>query len=311
MKEAIQLFGFLVLAVLGFVSPIIVLLLSMFREGIRKLAAQYESERTQSEKNINAQLRKMGRSKTTDDSAIESSLKELRSIKKTAEAKLSYLDPKKQVIRLFIPLILALLGVALTLLLIETSIYYRFFLLLSFTAFAYTVVVLWKLIDIITEVRKIIDTDRKDTDSTIIELLSALGEKVETTGQYFLKDIYVVWNDKSIKDDSQKATMHVNNKEEVKIAVVNGESRMAKKIEAGLILPNTFIIEKSDDHTIYRDNTQQVVRFYLENIQANTQFIFSRPLVVTPLETNDYKISTFVKAENVEAAYRSLTLKVT
>ncbi|MBA7716629.1 hypothetical protein ES703_125703 [subsurface metagenome] len=310
MKEAIQLFGFLVLAVLGFVSPIIALLLSIFREGMRKLAAQYESEKVQSENNIKAQLRKMGKRKTTDDSAIESSLKELRSIKKTAEAKLSYLDPKKQVIRLFIPLILALLGVALTLLLIETSMYYCFFLLLSLAALAYTVVVLWKLIGIITEVRKIIDTDRKDTDSTIIELLSVLGEKVEKTGQYFLKNIYVVWNGNDIRDDSQEATMRANNKEELNISIRNIEMRMAKNVEIGLIFPNDFIIEKRDYYSIYRDDTQQVIRFNLNDVQASTLHIFS-PVVVTPLERNDYKIRTFIKAENVEATYRNLTLKVT
>lgn len=309
MEEAIQLFGFLILAVLGFVSPIIAILLSIFREGMRKLAAQYESERVQSEKNIKAQLRKMARGKTTDDSAIERSLRELKSIKKTAEVQLSYLDPKKQVIRLFAPLIVAFLAVALTLLLIEMSIYFSFFLLLSLVGFVYTVVVLWKLIGIITEVRKIIDTGRKDTDSTIIELLSRLGEKIEKTGQYFLRDIYIVWDGKDIKDGSQKIKMRVNDKKELDISIRNIEIRMAKNIEIGFIFPNEFILEKKDAYSIFRDDVQQIIRYNVNDIQGHTHHLLDS-MAITPLERNDYKIRTFIKAENVEAVYRNVTLTV-
>lgn len=310
MKEAIQLFGFLILAVLGFVSPIIAILLSVFREGIRKLAAQYESERAKSEKNIKAQLQKIARSNATDDSAIQKNLRQLKSIKKTAEVRLSYLDPKKQFIRLFTPLIIAFLAVALTLPLIETSIYFSFFLLLSLVGFVYTVVALWKLIGIITEVRRIIDTDRKNTDNTIIELLSKLGEKVESTGQYFLKTIFVVWNGKNIKDNSLTATMQVNNKEELEISIRNSETRMAKNIEVGLVFPNNFIVEKREFYSIYQDDEQQVIRFNLNDIQGNTHQILNT-VGITPLEIGDYKIRTFIKAENVEATYRDVALTVT
>lgn len=50
MDQAFQLFGFLILAFLGVVAPILVVLISMFREGVLKLSNQYESERAQSEK---------------------------------------------------------------------------------------------------------------------------------------------------------------------------------------------------------------------------------------------------------------------
>lgn len=310
MEQAIQLFGYLILTVLGFVLPIMAILLSVFREGLSKLAAQYESERAHSEDNIKAQLQKMAKGKTTDESAIQRSLKELRFIKKTAEAKLSYLDPKKQVIRLFVPLIFAFLGVIVTLLLVETNIYYCFFLLISLIGFAYAIVVLWKLIGIIIEVRKIIDTDRKDTDSTIIELLSALGEKVEQTGQYYLKKVYVNLDDNDIKDGSYLFTMQANTEKELKISIQNREERMVKNVQIGLCFPTNFIIGRTDYYKIYRSEKEQIVRYESALIHGDTNLILEA-LIVTPLEKGEYKIETFIKAENIEATYRNVTARVT
>lgn len=310
MEQAIQLFGYLILTMLGFVLPITAILLSIFREGISKLATQYENERAQSEDNIKAQLKKMAKGKTTDESAIKRSLKQLKYIKKTAEAKLSYLDPKNQVIRLFVSLILALLGVVITFLLVETNIYYCFFLLISLAGFIYAIVVLWKLIGIIVEVRKIIDTDKKDTDSRTIELLSALAQKIEKTGQYFLKRVYASLGKGDIKDDSRIITMQTNSKNELKIGVQNHESRMAKNVEIGFIFPNNFIIEKRDYYSIFLDEIQQVIRYETNLIHGNTHNFFS-PLIITPLEKGDYKIRTFIKAETIEATYRDVTVKVT
>lgn len=66
MEQAIQLFGYLILTFLGIVSPILVILLSLFREGISQLTIQYENEKSQSENNIKEQLKKMGEAGKTD-----------------------------------------------------------------------------------------------------------------------------------------------------------------------------------------------------------------------------------------------------
>lgn len=310
MEQAIYLFGYLILTVLGLVLPIMAILLSVFREGIAKLATQYETERSQSENNIKEQLKKMSQAADIDESAIKQSIRELKSIKKTAETKLSYLNPKKQIIRLFIPLILAFLGVVVTFLLVKTNIYYCSFLLVSVIGFTYAIVVLWELISIIIEVRRVIDTDRKDTESTIIQLLSALGEKVEKTGQYYLQSVYVTLDGKDIKDDSRITTAHTNSKQELNIGIQNHESRMAKNVEIGFILPNSFIVEKTDYYSIYRDKQEQIVRYTVSLIHSRAHHLFS-PLIITPLEQGDYRIRTFIKAENIESSYRNVTVRVT
>ncbi len=89
MEQAIQLFGFLILAFLGIVSPILVILLSLFREGILQLTIQYENEKSQSENNITEQLKKIGEAGKTDLGEIEQNLNKLKALKKLL--KLNYL----------------------------------------------------------------------------------------------------------------------------------------------------------------------------------------------------------------------------
>jgi uncharacterized membrane protein len=312
-EQAIQLFGYLILAVLGFVLPVITVLLSMYREGLSKLAAQYKAEKKTSEENIKEQLQKKGQqTDITDDDllAIENSLKQLRSIKKTAESKLSYLDPKKQVLRLFIPLMLAFLGVVATNILVDINSYYNLFLIISVVGFTYAIVVLWKLIVIIIEVRKIIDTDRKDTDTRTTELLTALLEEIRKTGQYYLKKVYITVDGDDIVDNSHIITVRANNKTELKLGIDNRETRMVKNIEIGFIFPNDFIVEKSGSYSIYRDEKRQIIRYSINTIQGDTNLHITEPLIITPLEQGEHKIVTFVKAENIEATDRNITIKV-
>ena len=307
MEQAIQLFGYLILTFLGIVSPILVILLSMFREGISQLTIQYENEKSQSENNIKEQLKKIGEAGKTDVGEIEQSLNKLKAIKKTAETKLSYLNPRKQILRLYMPFLISFLGVILAIL-IKTNIYYvGLFIAISLICFVYSMVVLWKLLGIIIEVKKTIDDDKKGMDMKTIELLSALVKK---GAEYFLEDVYINIDDKNIQDDTGKITTSVDKKQELKIGIINYESRMAKKIEIGFNFPLDFIIEKTNYYSIYTTKTIQVVRYATNLIHGKTSLWLS-PLIITPLKEGDYKINTFINAENIESTYRKLNLKVT
>ncbi len=274
------------------------------------MAAQYKAEKKTSEENIKEQLQKKGQqTDITDDDllAIENSLKQLKSIKKTAESKLSYLDPKKQVLRLFIPLMLAFLGVVVTNILVDINIYYNLFLIISVAGFIYAIIVLWKLIVIIIEVRKIIDADRKDVDTRVTELLSKLAKETE---QSFLKKVNIHLDGKDIRNNLGKTEIRVNIKKVISVGVDNHESRMAKNVEIGFIFPTSFIIEKTPNYSIFQDEERQIIRYSLDFVHGNTLH-HHNPLIITPLEQGDFKIRTFIKAENIEATYKDYTIKVT
>lgn len=307
MEQAIQLFGFLILTFLGIVSTILVILLSMFREGISKLTTQYENEKSQSVNNIKEQLKKIGEAGKTDVEEIEQGLNKLKIIKKTAETKLSYLNPKEQILRLYMPFLISFLGVILAIL-VKTNIYYvGLFITISLICFAYSLTVLVKLLSIIIEAKKNIDDDKKDMDMKTIELLSVLSKR---GAEDFLTAVYINIDGKNIQDDTGKITVSVDKKQELKIGISNLENRMAKNIEIGFIFPLDFIIEKTNYYSIYTTKTIQVVRYATNLIHGKTNLNWP-PLIITPLKEGDYTIKTFIKAENIESTYHNLNLKVT
>ena len=116
MVNAIELFGQLVLTILGFVVPILTLLISLLPEGTKFLISKYENERKQSEENIENETKKRATEKGLDYNALEKTLKTLKKKKSEAEAKLKYLNPTELLWRSSIPFIVAFVGVVVALL---------------------------------------------------------------------------------------------------------------------------------------------------------------------------------------------------
>jgi len=307
MEQVIQLFGRLILSFLSIIAPVIIILLSMFRGGATKLTAQYENEKAKSEKNIKEQLRKMGEADKTDRIEIKEGLRELERIEKTAKKQLNYLNPKVQILQLFVPLILSFLCIAFALFFKQYDYFLQAFAALALIAFCRTLFVLWKLLGIIIEVKKTTDDDNKERDTQMISLLSALVKK---DTQYFLKDVYISIDDKDIRDEPGEITMSSDKKQKLKVSIHNSEARMAKNVEIGFVFPLDFIIEKTDRYSLHTNGKSQVVRYEVGQLHGNTNFILGQ-LSITPLETGDYKIKTFIKAENIMSMYKDLNIKVT
>ena len=89
----------------------IIILLSMFPDGILRLTSQYQNERAQAENNIKEQMKKMGEAEEINIKEIKQSLNKLNAAKKNADAKLLFLKPKRQILQLFIPLLTSFAGV--------------------------------------------------------------------------------------------------------------------------------------------------------------------------------------------------------
>ncbi|MDO8524781.1 MAG: hypothetical protein Q7R99_04120 [bacterium] len=83
--EIIKLFGSLVLTFIGFVLPILAILLSLFPEGVRALADKYENEKKQSEDNLVEEAKKRESGKELDYKALGKTLKTLKKKKRQAE----------------------------------------------------------------------------------------------------------------------------------------------------------------------------------------------------------------------------------
>ncbi|TRZ52241.1 MAG: hypothetical protein D4S01_03265 [Dehalococcoidia bacterium] len=312
MDEGIKLFGFLILTMLGLTVPVVAILLSVFQKGIANLASQYESERSQAEKNIQDKIKQMaeaGEAGNIDVTAVQRSLDELKSIEKAAKSKLSYLNPKKLVARLFISIIIALCGVFVAL--VFAGGIYKLVVVISVAAFVYAIYVMWRTMGIMFEAKAAIDADERRDTEQITGLLSGILAKVgATTAQYFLERVSTYLDGTAIKDESFAKTLKANEKLPLKISFVNFEKRMAKRVEVGFIFPQEFIIEKSDGYQIYRDEKVQIVRYNVEEVQGDTHYLFASELTITPLQKGDWQVRTWIKAENIESIYRAITIKV-
>lgn len=313
MESALQLFGYLILTFLAIIVPFLGILLSIFQEGISKLTIQYENEKSSSEKNIQDQLKKQGVAKKINVQEIEQSIKKLKAIKKTAETKLSYLNPKRQILRLFTIFLISFLGV-ISAILIKINIYYTGVLIVVSLIFFFSALyVLWKLLGIIIEVKKIIDGDTRDMEAKTIELLSLISQPpqvVQIQEQYFLKNTYLIIMNKDIKKDGVEFTLYTDDKKDVDISLINAEKRMAKNVEVGFMFSRNFIIAKSTNYTIYTDKDgSQIVRYNVREIQGDTTYVFPS-LIITPINEGEYVIRVFIKAENIEPTYRNVHFKI-
>jgi ABC-type multidrug transport system fused ATPase/permease subunit len=313
--SAIDLFGNLILTFIGFAVPVVAITLSFFQEGMSKLTSQYENAKTQSEENLR-QMASKEPQQGFDLAKFEESLKTLKKIKRDAEWKIRLLNPKIQLILLFLPLIASFIFVLWTRanstnISIQGYIFStRFiFLTISILSFIFSLVILWNIFVTIIEVIKIVNKDKRDVEQKTIELLSGIFEKVDKNSGFFLKKVFVVLNDATIDNNDVSIPLDKNVKIEIAVGIMNKEVRMAKNVEIGLTLPPDFIIEKSNKYTIYTDKTTQVVRYSEDLIQGKTGLNLTS-LTLTALNTGKYSIKIFVKGENIEVVYYITEFKV-
>jgi len=337
MIEALQLYAFLILTFLGFVAPIITILISIFREGTQKLTTRYEITKSEKQSKLDQLIsQQQTNAKKIDVTEIGKHIQELKDLQKTVKketknvmSELSYLNPQKQIFRLFLPLCFPFLCVVIAILIGKNSYspslvfkgdVFSFVILISLISFCYALFVIWKMLGIIVEVRKTTFDDQKESEKETRDLLSTLVEKVEkatqevTTkvdkgAQDFLKEIFLTVNDVVIDNDQKEITVLLNQNNELRMSIKNKEKRIAKNIQIGFVFPTDLIIETGGNYGSYFDDESQIIRHEISFLHANTNLIIKKPLIVTPLKEGSVKIKTFIKAENIQPIYRNLTLK--
>jgi hypothetical protein len=318
MKEGLQLLGCLILTVLSIIIPFILILLTMFREGMDKLSKQYENERLTSETNIKEQGKKILAEKTNevDISNIQESIRKLKNIKKIAKKKLNYLLPKKQILRLFALFFLSFIGIVVSIINGEYALTFKnvtyYILIISAVCFVLGIIILWKMVCVIIEAKQFVDEEIKSNNIKTIELLSKIADM---TMEEFISKVYIIINDIHIKDEDKNAekkveiSLPLNKESKLKVIVNNHELIMAKNLEIGFIFSTDMIINKKDSYSIYTDSEQQIVRYELDYIHAKT----NQPLPtldITPMKEGEHTIRTFIKGENIKAIYRYFIIKV-
>lgn len=188
MDQSVTLFGYLVIAFLGFVVPVLGLLFTVYQGGIEKIKIKYENMKAEAEKarrDMLAAFTSDGVHKE-DFREMKKKLRELeireKTVRRTADSRMSYLDMRKVAIGLAAPLALSMAAVLVyfvipPVLKIEIAAF-------AVITFLYSVYVLIKLFDVVIEMTRLADRESKAMNARIIE---ALSESQEATGIKGLK----------------------------------------------------------------------------------------------------------------------------
>ena len=298
MQKIVEYYSQLLLTFIGFGAPLLSILLPLFPEGINILQSKYENEKKQLDENIKNELEKKNE-KGLDYQSLEKTLKTLKKNRKEAESKLSYLQPIKFTLRIFLPFIFAFAAAILTFYNFKFT-YQIIILTISFILFIYGIYVIRNSILILVEVVQAVSESKKNYESKIVELLSTTAEK-SGVDNIFLKQekINVNFCDKLLKE-KMEFTYSVNKKHEIALAILNTDSRMAKNVELGLTLPLDFLVEKTSNITsIYPGENNQIIRFNQDVIQSEENFSLDK-IMVTFLKIGTFNIQAFVKGENIK-----------
>ncbi len=317
MDKFLELIAILILTLIGFVLPIVSLLLSVFNDGVQKLSQQYYLEKEASEENIKNQLQKIQSFETDKIQDIEDNLKELKRIKKRAQNKLNFLDPRKQLLKLFIPLFASFL-LFIFYFIVKDAEFNKVFIygvaipyitpFIGFVLFIWSLSTLWKLLNIITEVVNLVNRDKRQTELKVVELLSNLVEKTKSQLDFFLKNFSLRIDQKKV-DAKLNIELKSDEKKTLSVSLENFETRMAKEVEVGFIFPTEFMVEKSSSFTVFNDQDSQVIRFRSPIIQGQTHQHFGS-ITITPLKKGKITIRAFVKAENIEATNMNISFNI-
>ena len=106
MKEIIDIYSKILVATFGFIGPSFTLLISIFVEAIESSRISHEKQL----KTINSLTReKINDADKNIEEEMRNSLKELKKQKKKTQTELNLLNPKRQIKRVFIPLVFSLI----------------------------------------------------------------------------------------------------------------------------------------------------------------------------------------------------------
>jgi len=295
MEEALSLYSFLILSLIGFVSPILILLLSVFSTGASIVQKKSEDEKEQAEANLRDSMDKKDSKEDVNIKNIDESLKKLKKTKRRAAVTLFYINPRLQIIFIFIPLLISFFLILYASTLIILSDLFYLIILLSVLLLLYVFYSLWKIFSLIIIVRQAEHTQELERQSVLLETLKTLSE---ITTDISLEGDAVELDGNSIEDLDEPIKMEAHVESSLSFSITS-EEKMLKTVEFGLIFPSDFIITESSKFKVFTHEEMKVVRYHIENIQADTRFIIP-PLNFTPINPGNYDIEVFVKGENLQ-----------
>jgi hypothetical protein len=308
-----QVYGTLIIALFGFVLPIMAIALSSLGDGVKSLKQNYENAQRQAERNLTDEIKKREIDKAgMDYDLLNKNIIQLTSDKKRAERRLSYLIPNYIFSRSLIAL-----GTSFGSFLIGLYFYNKIvwlsglLYLISVGFLAWVIVIFWNSIMIIIEASSAVQDITKVREEKTLELLTTIADNSKRGDASLFIDhryIQVFFRDKEIKDGVHY-DFSINKPHTIKINLKNKSAYMFKTAELGFTFPTECIIAGKTIDSIYKGDQHQIIRFTHPFIQANSNFIEGE-IEMTFLKTGIFEVNAFVKGENLKNKFIPFEIRV-
>lgn len=298
-SNILELCGTLILTLVGFIVPLLAILLSLFPQGTRSLTLKYQNEIKQAKENIISETKKIAQEGESDYNQLKSTLKSLERKKLETESKLGYLQPRGLFIKIFFPLAIVFVNILALSLELPTA-WAITVILTSLLIFAFGIRALFISVLVLFEVGEMVNQTKNGNEEKVIELLSLLVEKSGEENLYIAsKDIKIIFNEEVLKAG---ATLNfaMNVKYQIPVIISNTSNKMAKNIEVGFVFEKDVLIEETNNLSIYTGELSKTVRFNQKAVQAHEDNIQGGGLSVTFLQPGSKEVTVFAKGENVK-----------
>lgn len=307
-----QIYGTFILTLAGFVLPILTVALSAFPEGIALLKQKYINEQKQAEKNLEIEFNKKTE-ESMDYNVLSKTISKLKKDKRKAESRMSYLSPGFILIKSSLALGISLISFLCGLYFFNSQIFFIPYILflISLGGLVWFLIIFSNSTSIIIEASIAVQSIRKGSEEKIIELLSILVDNSKQGDKSLFIDhtkISVSFDDKKITD-GYEYIYSANKKHPIKITLSNSSEYMLKTAELGFIFPEEFLIEGKTISSTYIGDTQKIIRFKHEYIQANQKQL-EGSIHLTSLKTGIFDVDVFVKGENLKNKNTKFKIKI-
>jgi len=306
--EALTLYALLILSMFSIVSPILIVLISVFPAGIIKVQQENEERIRQSEKHLEDSIKNKDDSNKIDAKKVKNTLNDLNKTKRTAEINLTYLNPQKQYVVIFVPLFISFFTILFAFVYSNSGIIFYSLIMISVSSFIYVIFPLRRLVSLLINVAQADYLDKADRQNFLIETLSKASKSSNVP---MLKKISVELDGIFVDHYATPIIMESHIEKSINFKVHNEENQMIKYLEFGIELPSDFIISYSDAHTIFSldSRLKQTVRFKMDRLHSQTVKHFS-PIKITPTNSGEYDIRIFAKAENLKDYFSFIQFQV-
>ena len=297
LESLVQLIARLLIAVLGFIAPILAILLTIFRDGAEMLRSTYEKELMIK----NEELKKLAADPNSARKDVKKRVRDLRREERALKFKIKRLNPRRVVTHIFLPLVLSFIFLVSYFGLMDESNWIQSYLIPTFFTFSAGLFILslnelWRLLEIIIDVRKFITDDKRQHEKRKIELLREIVTKVSSS---LTKENIHLKIGKEKLEDGANLQVGLGDTRQLSLSLLNEAQERLDMINVKLTLPKqAFKVESDKGCSVEQDETCSSLSYQMDSLMGTREEYIDQ-LGLSCLVIGVHEIRVLIEANNM------------